>query len=190
MGLNRESGVVYLPLMLMYVCMYVVVVVDVFIIVVLIVVVIVVCLAPDSSRYWIADTYDAAMVEGGSGVPGNIDKGKCVDSRLGWWWSLRVQPQSCDDFSPPPPSFLLWLCSALLEFVRLWYKERCDPYDDAAIMPTPPNELLAELARRYLMLYELITGNVYAFPEENGTETGTDAINALIQKTLVEENLA
>jgi hypothetical protein len=31
---------------------------------------------------------------------------------------------------------------------------------------------------------------VYAFPEENGTETGTDAINALIQKTLVEENLA
>lgn len=30
--------------------------------------------APDSSRYWIADTYDAAMSEGGSGVPGNIDK--------------------------------------------------------------------------------------------------------------------
>jgi hypothetical protein len=45
------------------------------------VVALVVRLAPDSSRYWIADTYDAAMAEGGSGVPGNIDKGKCVDSR-------------------------------------------------------------------------------------------------------------
>ena len=103
---------------------------------------------------------------------------------------MRVQPQSCDDCLPFPPHFWWLFCSALQEFVRLWYKERCDPYDDAAIMPTPPNELLAELARRYLMLYELITGNVYAFPEENGTETGTDAINALIQKTLVEENLA
>ena len=60
-------------------------------------------------RYWIADTYDEAMAEGG--VPGNIDK----------------------------------------EFVRLWYAARCDPYADAE-MPTPPNELLGELARRYLML--------------------------------------
>jgi hypothetical protein len=88
------------------------------------------------------------MSEGGSGVPGNIDK----------------------------------------EFVRLWYKERCDPYDENAVMPTPPNELLAELARRYLMLYELITGNTFVFPEEGAV--GTDEINSLIQKTLEEEKLA
>jgi len=99
---------------------------------------------PDSSRYWIADTYDAAMGEGGSGVPGNIDK----------------------------------------EFVRLWFKERCDPYDDTAVLPTAPNDLLAELSRRYLMLYELITGEQFTFPAD---ESGT---NTAIQAALAECSLA
>ena len=85
---------------------------------------------PDSSRYWIADTYDAAMGEGGSGVPGNIDK----------------------------------------EFVRLWFKERCDPYDDTAVLPTAPNDLLATI-RRYLMLYELITGEQFTFPADEMVRT-------------------
>ena len=99
---------------------------------------------PDSSRYWIADTYDAAMGEGGSGVPGNIDK----------------------------------------EFVRLWFKERCNPYDETAVLPTAPNELLGELSRRYLMLFELITGERFSFPAD-GVNT-----NAAIQKALADSGLA
>lgn len=46
------------------------------------------------------------------------------------------------------------------EFLRLWFKEHCDPYQDAVLPPAPP-ELVAELSRRYIMLYEMITGNVF-----------------------------
>ena len=38
-----------------------------------------------------------------------------------------------------------------------------------------------------LLSYELITGQSFNFPENGG---GTDATNALIQKVLIEENLA
>ena len=78
---------------------------------------------PDSSRYWLARSYDARFAAGKQ--PENIDK----------------------------------------EFVRLWFRERCDPYADAAL-PTPPMELLLELSRRYVLLYELITGLPFPFPEE------------------------
>ena len=44
------------------------------------------------------------------------------------------------------------------EFLRLWFTERCDPYKDATL-PEAPTELVCELSRRYIMLYELITGN-------------------------------
>lgn len=70
---------------------------------------------PDSSRYWLADTYEARTAAG-------------------------QEPQSIDK-----------------EFVRLWVRARCDPYKDATI-PTPPAALVAELARRYITLYERITG--------------------------------
>lgn len=36
-------------------------------------------------------------------------------------------------------------------------QERCDPYKDATLPEAPP-ELVNELSRRYIMLYELITG--------------------------------
>jgi phosphoribosylaminoimidazole-succinocarboxamide synthase len=77
---------------------------------------------PDSSRYWIRDTYEARMAAGLE--PENIDK----------------------------------------EFLRLWFKERCDPYKDA-VLPEAPPELVNELSRRYIMLYELITGQDFAFPD-------------------------
>jgi phosphoribosylaminoimidazole-succinocarboxamide synthase len=70
---------------------------------------------PDSSRYWLADSYAARTAAG-------------------------QEPQSIDK-----------------EFVRLWVRARCDPYADAAI-PAPPPALVAELARRYITLYERITG--------------------------------
>lgn len=71
---------------------------------------------PDSSRYWLADTYAQRISAGRE--PDMIDK----------------------------------------EFFRLWFRERCDPYADAEL-PTPPDDLIAELASRYIQLFESITGS-------------------------------
>jgi phosphoribosylaminoimidazole-succinocarboxamide synthase len=43
------------------------------------------------------------------------------------------------------------------EFLRLWFRDHCDPYRDAALPPAPP-DLVAELSRRYITMYEQITG--------------------------------
>jgi phosphoribosylaminoimidazole-succinocarboxamide synthase len=43
------------------------------------------------------------------------------------------------------------------EFLRLWFKEHCDPYKDA-VLPPAPKELVVELSTRYIKLYEMITG--------------------------------
>jgi len=79
---------------------------------------------PDSSRYWIAESYDRRMAAGLE--PENVDK----------------------------------------EFLRLWFTEHCDPYKDATL-PAAPEELVVELSRRYIYLYERITGRPFAFPETN-----------------------
>lgn len=50
------------------------------------------------------------------------------------------------------------------EFLRLWFRAHCDPYGDAEL-PAAPKELVAELARRYILLYETITGEAFAPPE-------------------------
>ncbi|MCF7833937.1 MAG: phosphoribosylaminoimidazolesuccinocarboxamide synthase [Candidatus Pacebacteria bacterium] len=46
------------------------------------------------------------------------------------------------------------------EFLRLWFKENCDPYNDP-VLPKAPNDLVAELSRRYVEIYETITGNEF-----------------------------
>jgi phosphoribosylaminoimidazole-succinocarboxamide synthase len=43
------------------------------------------------------------------------------------------------------------------EFLRLWFKNNCDPYNDK-VLPKAPVELVAELSRRYIEIYETITG--------------------------------
>ena len=43
------------------------------------------------------------------------------------------------------------------EFLRLWFKEHCDPYNDP-VLPQAPKELVVELSQRYIRLYEMITG--------------------------------
>lgn len=43
------------------------------------------------------------------------------------------------------------------EFLRKWFTERCDPYSDEEL-PKAPDDLVIELSRRYIYLYELITG--------------------------------
>ncbi|MBN1756919.1 MAG: phosphoribosylaminoimidazolesuccinocarboxamide synthase [Chitinispirillaceae bacterium] len=73
---------------------------------------------PDSSRYWIADTYRERFVEGKE--PENIDK----------------------------------------EFLRLWFRDHCDPYNDPEL-PKAPDDLIVELSSRYIRLYEMITGKEF-----------------------------
>ena len=77
---------------------------------------------PDSSRYWIAKSYDKRMAMGDE--PQNIDK----------------------------------------EFLRLWFVDNCDPYNDE-ILPDAPEELVMELSSRYIYLYETITGGLFPFPD-------------------------
>ncbi len=79
---------------------------------------------PDSSRYWIADTYAERFQSGNE--PQNIDK----------------------------------------EFLRLWFVDNCDPYNDK-VLPPAPEELIVELSQRYIILYEMITGNRFKFPVKN-----------------------
>ena len=43
------------------------------------------------------------------------------------------------------------------EFLRLWFASNCDPYSDGTL-PDAPAELVVELARRYIYLYQRITG--------------------------------
>ena len=46
------------------------------------------------------------------------------------------------------------------EFLRLWFKEHCDPYKDATL-PQAPKELVDEMSRRYIKMYEQITGAAF-----------------------------
>jgi phosphoribosylaminoimidazole-succinocarboxamide synthase len=50
------------------------------------------------------------------------------------------------------------------EFLRLWFKEHSDPYADAKL-PDAPAELVAELSRRYIQMYEQITGAKFQYGE-------------------------
>ncbi len=73
---------------------------------------------PDSSRYWLADSYAERFAA--AREPENIDK----------------------------------------EFLRLWFREHCDPYHDE-VLPEAPEELVVELSSRYIKLYEMITGRPF-----------------------------
>lgn len=51
------------------------------------------------------------------------------------------------------------------EFLRLWFKENCDPYKDATL-PEAPVELVEELSKRYIQMYEQITGQKFVPGEQ------------------------
>jgi phosphoribosylaminoimidazole-succinocarboxamide synthase len=46
------------------------------------------------------------------------------------------------------------------EFLRLWFKENSDPYKDE-VLPDAPEELVVELSKRYIQLYEMITSQEF-----------------------------
>ncbi|MFH1789796.1 MAG: phosphoribosylaminoimidazolesuccinocarboxamide synthase [bacterium] len=48
------------------------------------------------------------------------------------------------------------------EFLRLWFKQNCDPYNDEQL-PNAPENLVIELSKRYILLYEMITGLKFEF---------------------------
>lgn len=50
------------------------------------------------------------------------------------------------------------------EFLRLWFVDNCDPYNDSTL-PEAPNDLVIELSSRYIYLYETITGGIFPFPD-------------------------
>jgi phosphoribosylaminoimidazole-succinocarboxamide synthase len=79
---------------------------------------------PDSSRFWISDSYKARI--GAGQEPENMDK----------------------------------------ELLKLWFAKNCDPYNDE-VLPDAPDDLVAELSARYILLYELITGEKFVFPNPN-----------------------
>ena len=51
------------------------------------------------------------------------------------------------------------------EFLRLWFTEHSNPYKDATLPEAPP-ELVDELSRRYIRMYEQITGRNFIPGEE------------------------
>jgi phosphoribosylaminoimidazole-succinocarboxamide synthase len=53
------------------------------------------------------------------------------------------------------------------EFLRLWFKEHCDPYQ-AQALPEAPEDLIVTLASRYVQLYEMITGTRFGFLSQPG----------------------
>jgi hypothetical protein len=54
------------------------------------------------------------------------------------------------------------------EFLRLWFVEHCDPYNDAELPPAP-DDLVIELSSRYIYLYETITGKQFPLPPDGET---------------------
>jgi phosphoribosylaminoimidazole-succinocarboxamide synthase len=77
-------------------------------------------LTPDSSRYWLASSYEARHAAGQE--PDSLDK----------------------------------------EFLRLWIAGRCDPYSQP--IPEIPEETLIAFSRKYIALYETVTGSTFEAP--------------------------
>ncbi len=55
------------------------------------------------------------------------------------------------------------------EFLRIWFKQNCDPYKDA-VLPEAPAEMVEEMSRRYISLFEQLTGEKFVKFEGSITE--------------------
>ena len=91
-------------------------------------------LTPDSSRYWLAESYSERLAAGRD--PDGLDK----------------------------------------EFLRLWVRKRCDPYNDP--IPEIPTETIVEFSQRYIRLFETVTG------QEFRAEGGGGSVLQRIRKNL------
>jgi phosphoribosylaminoimidazole-succinocarboxamide synthase len=50
------------------------------------------------------------------------------------------------------------------EFLRIWFKQNCDPYKDA-VLPEAPAKMVQELSNRYIEIYEKLSGEHFAIDE-------------------------
>lgn len=62
------------------------------------------------------------------------------------------------------------------EFLRIWFKENCDPYKDE-VLPEAPADMVVELSRRYIEIYEKMSGQKFSVD-------GAADLNARIDKNL------
>jgi phosphoribosylaminoimidazole-succinocarboxamide synthase len=53
------------------------------------------------------------------------------------------------------------------EFLRLWVRERCDPYNEP--VPNIPDETLREFSRKYVALYEAVTGQAFEYTADGAS---------------------
>lgn len=53
------------------------------------------------------------------------------------------------------------------EFLRLWIAQRCDPYNEP--IPEIPDETLVDFSRRYIDLFEKVTGHAFTAPKPGET---------------------
>lgn len=90
---------------------------------------------PDSSRWWFADA---------NGEPKLGQPARTADS-------VQSARTSHSDGSGGEPEYFD------KEFLRLWFKEHSDPYKDEKL-PGAPQEMVEELSRRYIQMYEQMTG--------------------------------
>ena len=97
-----------------------------------------------------------------------IDEVHTPDSSR-WWLASNYQENIANGKEPD---------NVDKEFLRLWYRENCDPYKDVHI-PEAPRELVLELARRYITLYEIITGKKFEFEA-----AGEEEITKIIEEKL------
>jgi phosphoribosylaminoimidazole-succinocarboxamide synthase len=47
------------------------------------------------------------------------------------------------------------------EFLRLWFMDHCDPYNDATL-PEAPADMVKELSQRYAAIFNRLTGDTVA----------------------------
>ncbi len=71
------------------------------------------------------------------------------------------------------------------EFLRLWFKERFDPYADTPA-PEVPTEVIAELERRYRFVYESLSGQIFPSYEDGEDGEPASRIEKNVQKALEE----
>ncbi len=64
------------------------------------------------------------------------------------------------------------------DFLRLWIKDRCDPYREP--IPDIPRDTLIEFSRRYITLYETVTGR--PFEPADADMPIRERIHAVVQK--------
>ncbi|PID99485.1 phosphoribosylaminoimidazolesuccinocarboxamide synthase [Candidatus Saccharibacteria bacterium] len=70
------------------------------------------------------------------------------------------------------------------EFLRLWFKARFDPYAQDSEAPVVPDDVIAELERRYRFVYERLTGTDFQPPDTTNIEK---RIETNVKKMLLEQ---